>query len=133
MLSSEAPHKLRLAAYTMTGVYGCFTPILSGWCNISCGGDQHLRAATLSSMIVVGTILVTPFQQNVFPSSEAPFYKNSKGFIYGLVFVICLAIWTVVVIPLIEHYSQKREKEPIEVDLEERSVETIELQNKQKN
>lgn len=128
LISTGAPHHLRLAAYTMTGVYGCFTPILSGWCNISCGGDQHLRAATLSSMIVVGTIVVTPFQQHVFPSSEAPFYTTSKGYIYGLVFVICLAIWTVIAIPLLEHYNNKKgndESIQNESDSDERNMENI--------
>ncbi len=124
MLSPGAPHHLRLAAYTMTGVYGCFTPVLAGWCNISCGGDQHLRAVTQASMIVVGQIVVTPFQQHVFPSSDAPFYKQTKGFVYGLVFVICLTFWTVVVIPLVENRAEKKkqmEKHQFENDLQENS------------
>lgn len=110
LISAHSPHHLRLAAYTMTGVYGCFTPMLSGWCNIACGDDQHLRAITLGAMIVVGTIVVTPVQQNLFPSSEAPFYQESNGYIFGLVFVILLTLWTVVVIPLLEKFFNKKKR-----------------------
>lgn len=141
MLSSGASHHLRLAAYTMTGAYGCFTPVLAGWCNISCGGDQHLRAATQASMIVVGQIVVTPFQQELFPSSDAPFYRKTKGFAYGLAFVICLTFWTVVVIPMVEsHFEKKKQKNdsPVELDsqidnstdsLSDERVKSIHVQN----
>lgn len=100
--------KLRLFGFILTGVYGCYTPFLSGWANISCGKDPKLRAFTLAVMIAIGTSVSTPFQQYVFPSSEAPYYQKKNGFSYALVFTVILTIWTVVGIPLTERWFNKR-------------------------
>lgn len=100
--------KLRLFGFILTGVYGCYTPILSGWANISCGKDPKLRAFTLAVMIAIGTSIGTPFQQYVFPSSEAPNYQKTNGFSYALAFTVLLTIWTGVGIPLTERWFNKR-------------------------
>ncbi|ODV82615.1 hypothetical protein CANARDRAFT_204857 [[Candida] arabinofermentans NRRL YB-2248] len=111
--------KLRLTGYIITGVYGCFTPILSGWANIACGNDPKLRAFTLSVMVAIGTSVVTPFQQYVFPSSEAPFYKQTNGFSYALAFTVCLVAWTGIGLPLLETYMEKKKKNSKQISDEE--------------
>ncbi|SCW03845.1 LAFE_0H00276g1_1 [Lachancea fermentati] len=112
--------KLRFFGYILTGVYGCYTPILSGWANIACGNDPKLRAFSLSIMIAIGTAVGTPFQQYVFPSSEAPFYNSTNGFSYALGFTVLLTIWTGVGLPLIEARFTKKltESTSSEIDSE---------------
>ncbi len=101
---------LRKAGYILTGVYGCYTPILSGWCNIVCSKNPILRAITIPTMTVVGMIVSTPFQQKLFPSSEAPAYKSTHGFYYAIAFPVCLVLWTGVVIPLLERLNRKKDQ-----------------------
>jgi len=43
----NVPEKLKMAAFILVGCYGCYTPLLAGWVNASCGGDQQLRAFIL--------------------------------------------------------------------------------------
>ncbi|KAF6013861.1 hypothetical protein HII13_001109 [Brettanomyces bruxellensis] len=101
---------LRKTGYILTGVYGCYTPILSGWCNIVCSKNPILRAITIPTMTVVGMIVSTPFQQKLFPSSEAPAYKSTHGFYYAIAFTVCLVLWTGVVIPLFERLNRKKDQ-----------------------
>jgi ACS family pantothenate transporter-like MFS transporter len=46
--------KFKMAAFILVGCYGCYTPVLAGWVNASCGGDQQLRAFVLGMMVSVG-------------------------------------------------------------------------------
>lgn len=108
--SSNEGVKIRFFGYILTGVYGCFTPILSGWANIACKNDPKLRAFSLSVMIAIGTAAGTPFQQYVFPSSQAPFYRKTGGFSYSVAFTVLLTVWTGIGIPLIESRFEKTEK-----------------------
>jgi len=48
------PAGLKMAAYILSGCYGCFSPLLAGWVNSLCGGDQQLRAFTLAWMVSFG-------------------------------------------------------------------------------
>lgn len=106
--SSNENLKVRLFGFILTGVYGCYTPILSGWANISCGKDPKLRAFSLSVMIAVGTAVGTPYQQYVFPSSEAPYYRQTNGFSYALAFTVLLTFWTGVGLPLLETWKNDK-------------------------
>lgn len=45
---------LKMAAFFLQGCYGCFSPLLSGWVNSLCGGDNQLRAFTMAMMMSVG-------------------------------------------------------------------------------
>ncbi|VEU21587.1 DEKNAAC102310 [Brettanomyces naardenensis] len=113
IITAKAPVSsipLRKAGYILTGAYGCYTPILAGWCNIVCEKNPILRAVAIPTMIVVGQIVSTPYQQNVFPSSEAPQYKSTNGFYYAIAFTICLFVWTGVAIPFLERYFKKRDE-----------------------
>ncbi|QPG73272.1 hypothetical protein FOA43_000580 [Brettanomyces nanus] len=101
---------LRKAGYILTGTYGCYTPILAGWCNIVCGKNPILRAIAIPTMIVVGQIVSTPYQQHVFPSSEAPQYSTTHGFYYAIAFTACLLVWTGIGIPLLERHFKRRDQ-----------------------
>lgn len=100
--------RLRLFGFILTGVYGCYTPILSGWANISCGKNPKLRAFSLSVMIAIGTAIGTPYQQYVFPSSEAPYYRRTNGFSFALAFSVLLTFWTGIGLPLMERWRYKK-------------------------
>lgn len=98
----DVPSKLKMAAFFLSGCYGCFTPLLAGWINSVCGGDQQLRAFSLAFMASFGMAVVIPFQQYQFPSSEAPAYASTHGYGSALAFVVGLTIWTGITIPFIE-------------------------------
>ncbi|KKY15714.1 putative major facilitator superfamily transporter [Diplodia seriata] len=70
---------LKMAAFFLQGCYGCFSPLLSGWLNSLCGGDRQLRAFTMAIMMSVGQACATPASQYLFPASEAPEYKGTRG------------------------------------------------------
>lgn len=90
----DVPTGLKMAVYIIAGCYGCFTPLMAGWINSVCGGDQQLRAFLLGWTTSFGTALVTPFQQYQFPSSQAPHYAKSHGWPSGLAFVVMLTLMT---------------------------------------
>jgi ACS family pantothenate transporter-like MFS transporter len=90
----EVSDKLKMAAFVMIGCYGCYTPLLAGWVNSSCGGDQQLRAFTLGMMVSVGQAVVIPFQQLQLPSGQAPRFKQTHGWPSALAFVVALTLWT---------------------------------------
>lgn len=110
LLSSNKDRAFRMIAYTITGTYGCFTPILSGWCNIACASQPYVRAVTIPFMIVLGTVVSTPLQQNIFPSDDTPYYTQTHGYYFALAFSIVLTLWTAVVIPQAEIFFTKREQ-----------------------
>lgn len=101
---------LKMAAFVLTGCYGCYTPLLAGWVNASCGGDQHLRAFVLAFMVSLGSAVVIPFQQLQFPSSQAPKFTKTHGWVSGLCFVIALTLWTGFGIGIMEKIALHREK-----------------------
>lgn len=88
----NVPSGLKMAAFILSGCYGCFSPMLAGWANSVCGGDQQLRAFLLGFMNSFGNGLVIPYQQYLFPSSRAPHFKESHAWISGLVSVVLLTL-----------------------------------------
>ncbi|ORY66564.1 major facilitator superfamily transporter [Pseudomassariella vexata] len=104
----DVPHGLRMFCFILTGVYGCFTPLLAGWVNESCGGDQQKRAFVLGFMTSVGSALVIPFQQLQFPSSQAPHFAETHGWASALVFVVALTLWTGFGIPFCQKKFMKQ-------------------------
>lgn len=102
--------KFKMAAFILTGCYGCYTPLLAGWVNASCGGDQHLRAFVLAFMVSVGSAVVIPFQQVQFPSSQAPTFTETHGWASGLCFVIFLTVWTGLGIDFTEKIATRQKK-----------------------
>lgn len=104
----NVPHGLKMFAFIMCGCYGCFTPLLAGWANEACGGDQQKRAFTLGFMVSVGGAVVIPFQQLQFPSSQAPHFTQTHGWPSALVMVVALTLWTGVGIPLVQRYFERR-------------------------
>lgn len=104
----DVPHMFRMAVFILIGFYGCYTPLLAGWCNEACGGDQQKRAFVLGFMVSVGQAVVIPFQQLQFPSSEAPQFKETHGWGSGLGMVVALTLWTGVGLPLLQTWGQKR-------------------------
>lgn len=106
----DVPHGLRMAAFILVGCYGCYTPLLAGWVNEACGGDQQKRAFVLGFMVSVGAAVVIPFQQLQFPSSEAPAYKKTHGYASALAFVVVLTVWTGVAIPVLQAWREGKLK-----------------------
>lgn len=97
-----------MAAFIITGCYGCFTPLLAGWANSVCGGDQQLRAFVLGFMVSLGQAVVIPFQQLQFPSSQAPEFKETHGWPSGLAFVVALTLFTGVGIDGVRYVVEKK-------------------------
>lgn len=106
----NVPHRLLMAVFILNGVYGCYTPLLAGWCNECCGGDQQKRAFILGLMTSVGGAVVIPFQQLQFPSSQAPHFEQTHGWPSALAFVIALTLWTGLGIPLLQRRMEKKAK-----------------------
>lgn len=106
----DVPHRLKMAAFILCGCYGCYTPLLAGWTNETCGGDQQKRAFILGFMTAVGGAVAIPFQQIQFASSQAPHFKETHGWGSGLAMVIGLTLWTGIGIPLLQKYGEARSK-----------------------
>lgn len=107
---------LKMAAFILTGCYGCFTPLLAASVNISCGNDQQLRAFVMAFMVSLGSAVVIPFQQLQFPSGEAPIFSNTHGWVSGLVFVIALTTWTGFGIEFVERIMTRSKTDLVEKD-----------------
>ncbi|RDW77002.1 putative major facilitator superfamily permease-3 [Coleophoma cylindrospora] len=105
----DVPSGLKMFAFCLTGCYGCFSPLLYGWVNSTCGGDQQLRAFTLAWMTSIGLALVTPFQLHLFPSSQAPAYAKTHGYGAALAFVVCLTLWCSAGLWYVQKVVAKRE------------------------
>jgi ACS family pantothenate transporter-like MFS transporter len=106
----DVPSGLKMAVFILTGCYGCYTPLLAGWVNSVCGGDQQLRAFVLGFMVSVGSAVVIPFQQLQMPSGQAPQFKQTHGWPSALAFVIALTLWTGFGIPLMQRTFDKTRK-----------------------
>lgn len=114
------PHTLRLAVFILAGCYGCYTPLLAGWTNEACGGDQQKRAFVLGFMVSVGQAVVIPFQQLQMPSSQAPQFVATHGWGSALSWVVALTVWTGVGIPLLQRWRQSKTKvSSVEENVEE--------------
>ncbi|CAI7630366.1 unnamed protein product [Penicillium glandicola] len=105
--------QLKMAAFILSGCYGCYTPLLAGWVNASCGGDQQLRAFVLAFMVSLGSAVVIPFQQLQFPSGEAPTFTRTHGWVSGLCFVVALALWTGFGIDIIERVATRGKRKEV--------------------
>lgn len=99
-----------MAAFILCGCYGCYTPLLAGWTNETCGGDQQKRAFILGFMTAVGGAVAIPFQQIQLASSQTPHFKETHGWGSGLATVIGLTLWTGIGIPLLQTYVESRAK-----------------------
>lgn len=106
----DVPHGLRMVAFILTGCYGCYTPLLAGWVNESCGGDQQKRAFILGFMVSAGYAVTIPFQQFQMPSGQAPEFAETHGWPSALAMVVALTLWTGVAIPLMQRWGERREK-----------------------
>ncbi|EKG18412.1 Methyltransferase type 11 [Macrophomina phaseolina MS6] len=123
---------LKMAAFFLQGCYGCFSPLLSGWVNSLCGGDNQLRAFTMAMMMSVGSAFSTPFSQYMFPANDAPTYRKTHGYIAALVFVVALTLWCSVVLGGVErwYYKKQAQARPVEEGSAEPSLGGTEAQQK---
>ena len=104
----DVPHKLRMAVFIMHGCYGCFTPLIAGWTNEACGGDQQKRAFILGFMVSVGQAVVIPFQQVQLASGQAPAFRKTHGWGSALAWVVALTLWTGIGLPLLQKWREKK-------------------------
>lgn len=104
---------LKMAAFILSGCYGCYTPLLAGWVNASCGGDQQLRAFVLAFMVSLGSAVVIPFQQLQFPSGQAPTFAETHGWVSGLCFVVALTLWTGVGVEVVERIIYRKQRQQL--------------------
>ena len=104
----SVPHSLRMAAFILTGCYGCYTPLLAGWTNETCGGDEQKRAFILAWMVSVGYAVTIPFQQYQMPSGDAPEFSQTNGWPSALAWVIALTLWTGLAIPWMHRRGDKK-------------------------
>lgn len=112
------PHTARMAAFILVGCYGCYTPLLAGWANEACAGDQQKRAFVLAFMVSVGQAVVIPFQQLQLPSGQAPEFKQTHGWPSALAFVIALTLWTGVGLPLMQRFFGGKNRNEHQADTE---------------
>lgn len=106
----DVPHQLKMAVFILHGCYGCFTPLIAGWTNEACGGDQQKRAFVLGFMVSVGQAVVIPFQQLQLPSGDAPEFAKTHGWGSALAWVIALTLWSGVGLPLIQRWRERKVK-----------------------
>ncbi|KAH8705509.1 major facilitator superfamily domain-containing protein [Talaromyces proteolyticus] len=99
-----------MAVYYLCSAYGAIPPLISASLNLSCGGDKQLRALTASLMVSAGYAVGIPTQQYIFPTSEAPRFRKTHGYVFGVVWVIIMIIWLGGILPLIARYFEKRER-----------------------
>jgi ACS family pantothenate transporter-like MFS transporter len=106
----NVPEKLKMVLFIPVGCYGCYTPLLAGWVNASCGGDQQLRAFVLGMMVSVGQAVVIPFQQLQLPSGQAPDFSETHWWGSALAFVVALTLWTGFAIDMSQKLFEKKVK-----------------------
>jgi ACS family pantothenate transporter-like MFS transporter len=106
----DVAHEFRMAVFILVGCYGCYTPLIAGWVNEACAGDQQKRAFILGFIVSVGQAVVIPFQQLQFPSSKAPEFKETHGWASGLAFVLTLTLWTGIGLPLLQRWREGSSK-----------------------
>lgn len=101
-----------MAAFYICSAYGAIGPLIGSWLNSSCGGDRTLRAFTSGLTSSVGFGLGTAAQQTMFPVSQAPKFRPTHGFIFGIVWIVFAAIvWCGIIMPIMERRFPPRPKE----------------------
>ncbi|XWX00314.1 hypothetical protein V2A60_008334 [Cordyceps javanica] len=113
---------LRMAAYFIGGAYGGLSPILGGWINCSCGGNKQMRSFITAMMISV-----------IFPVSQAPDFRPTNGYAYGVGMVVATAVWCSSVIPLMSRFWFFKDEQPcLNCDCDEPIVENTSYRVKNK-
>ncbi|KAE8388716.1 major facilitator superfamily domain-containing protein [Aspergillus alliaceus] len=97
-----------MATYYLCSAYGAISPLVGAWLNSSCGGDKQLRALATSLMISVGYAVGTVTQQFMFPTSQAPRFKETNGYAFGVAWVAITIVWLCVALPIIERYFKRK-------------------------
>ncbi|KAF4340444.1 major facilitator superfamily transporter [Fusarium beomiforme] len=85
--SSEA---FLMTAYYLASAYSALSPLISAWLNSSCGGKKQLRALTTGLMIAIGYAVETVAQQEMFPVSQAPRFKQTNGYAFGIAWIVVM-------------------------------------------
>ncbi|KAF2163221.1 hypothetical protein M409DRAFT_68536 [Zasmidium cellare ATCC 36951] len=78
-----------MSTYIIAGSgYSTIGPIVYGWAGSSCGGDKQLRAVTTAMITTMGYVCETLAQQLFFPVNDAPAFKPTLGYAWGLSWTI---------------------------------------------
>ncbi|RKK95493.1 hypothetical protein BFJ68_g14779 [Fusarium oxysporum] len=100
-----------MAAYYLASAYSALSPLISAWLNSSCGGKKQLRALTTGLMVSIGYAVETVAQQEMFPISQAPKFKQTHGYAFGIGWIAVMIVWCSVCLPLLErHFSARQMK-----------------------
>ncbi|KAH8682022.1 major facilitator superfamily transporter [Xylariales sp. PMI_506] len=106
----NVPHALRMVAFIAAGCYGCYIPLMAAWINEVCGADQQKRAFVLAFSNAAGQACLLPYQQLMFPSSQAPHFASTHAWISSFVFTIATVLWTAFGISSVQKWAEKRHK-----------------------
>ncbi|EKV21290.1 Major facilitator superfamily domain, general substrate transporter [Penicillium digitatum] len=98
--------------YYLCAAYGAISPLISSWLNSCCGGDRQLRALSTSLMISIGYAVETVSQQFMFPTSEAPRFKRTHGYAFGIAWVVAMIVWCGMLLPLVERRFSRKIVQP---------------------
>lgn len=52
----------------------------------------------------------------MFPTSQAPRFQGTHGYVFGVVWVAVMTIWLSVILPLVERYFENRDRHRIDED-----------------
>ncbi|KAF5627835.1 pantothenate transporter liz1 [Fusarium tjaetaba] len=94
---------LMVASY-LASAYSALSPLISAWLNSSCGGKKQLRALTTGLMISIGYAVETVAQQEMFPITQAPEFKQTHGYAFGIAWIAVMIVWCSEGLPLLERY-----------------------------
>lgn len=59
-------------------------------------------------LIVVISAAETPAQQYLFPTTDAPRFQRTHGFVFGIVWIAVLIVWCGAVLPVMERRLGKK-------------------------
>ncbi|XEV01354.1 hypothetical protein FSHL1_006641 [Fusarium sambucinum] len=102
-----------MAMFFLGSANAGIAPLISGWLNSCCSGNKELRALSSGLMFSIGYASGN-VQLKIFPVNYGPQFKQTHGYIFGIICIAVFIAWACVGLPIIERRSG--EKKELEVD-----------------
>ncbi|KAH6638878.1 major facilitator superfamily domain-containing protein [Boeremia exigua] len=99
-----------MAMFFLGSATGGIAPLLSSWLNYSCGGNKELRALASALMFSLGYAMGN-VQLKIYPANQGPKFKETHGYVFGLVWIAAFIIWVCVALPNIQKRYHLKESE----------------------